>query len=148
MWEGHDSPLWRKVARWPEAENQRRRKKKWDLVNLARIRYFIETGRLDPRFPITQRHLLDSKCVRPIKTGVRVFNVNDYPFPYKYAKIIKKVFIVLENIEKYINSRTYFIFLFQLEIKASLSFLFSFFSDPTRNRSVLILFLFIIVKDK
>ncbi|CAD7931407.1 unnamed protein product [Amoebophrya sp. A25] len=83
MWEGdHITPLWKKVARWPEAIRQRTRAK-WDECNLARIRYFIETGRLDPRFPITQRHLLDSKCVRPIKTGVRVFNVNDYPFPYK-----------------------------------------------------------------
>ena len=29
------------------------------------------------------RHLRDSGCVASIKNGVKLFNVNDYPFPYK-----------------------------------------------------------------
>eukprot|EP00392_Amoebophrya_sp_AT5.2_P002911 g2916.t1 len=84
MWEGgYTNPMWRAVARWPQAVRERVRKKKFEPLNLGRIRYFIETGRLDPRFPITQRHLAESRCVRPIRYGVQLFNVNDYPFPYK-----------------------------------------------------------------
>jgi len=57
--------------------------KRLETLNLSRLRYFIEKGRLDTRFPITQRHLHDSRCVRNIKRGVSLFNVNDFPFPYK-----------------------------------------------------------------
>ncbi|CAE7883585.1 rplO, partial [Symbiodinium necroappetens] len=37
----------------------------------------------DTRFPITQRHLFESRCVKKIKMGVGLFNTNDFPFPYK-----------------------------------------------------------------
>lgn len=57
--------------------------KKLDPLNMSRLRYFIEKGRLDTRYPITQRHLFDSGCVKRIKRGVTLFNVNDFPFPYK-----------------------------------------------------------------
>eukprot|EP00811_Abedinium_folium_P003766 NODE_13463_length_1164_cov_7.436837.p1 GENE.NODE_13463_length_1164_cov_7.436837~~NODE_13463_length_1164_cov_7.436837.p1 ORF type:complete len:166 (+),score=41.33 NODE_13463_length_1164_cov_7.436837:209-706(+) len=53
------------------------------MLNLSKLRYFIEKGRLDTLFPITQRHLFDSKCVTKIKIGVGLFNVNNFPFPYK-----------------------------------------------------------------
>ena len=33
------------------------------------------------RYPILQRHLYDSRCARNVKNGVKLFNVNDYPFP-------------------------------------------------------------------
>lgn len=75
------TPLYRRLPKWPEAWLSRQ-KKQFDYLNLSKLRYFIEKGRLDVRFPITQRHLHDSKCVR-VKNGVKLFNVNDYPFPYK-----------------------------------------------------------------
>ncbi len=53
------------------------------VVVVVKLRHFIERGRLDVRFPITQRHLLESKCMTRIKHGVALFNVNDYPFPYR-----------------------------------------------------------------
>jgi large subunit ribosomal protein L15 len=52
-------------------------------LNLSKLRYFIEKGRLDVNYPITQRHLKDCKCVTRIRNGVKLFNVNNYPFPYK-----------------------------------------------------------------
>lgn len=58
------------------------KKKNYDCLNISKLRYFIEKGRLDVRFPITQRHLHDCRCVK-VKNGVKLFNVNDYPFPYK-----------------------------------------------------------------
>ncbi|CDR94513.1 ribosomal protein L15, putative [Babesia bigemina] len=79
--EGGQTPLFRRLPKWPEAWLSRQRKT-FDPLNLAKLRYFIERGRLDTRFPITQRHLFDSKCVK-VKRGVQLFNVNDYPFPYK-----------------------------------------------------------------
>lgn len=79
--EGGQTPLYRRLPKWPEAWLSRQ-EKKYDTLNLAKLRYFIEKGRLDTRFTITQRHLHDSKCVR-VKNGVHLFNVNDYPFPYK-----------------------------------------------------------------
>jgi len=74
--------LYRKVARWPEAR-MRNKRQQLEPLNLSKLRRFIEGGRLDTRFPITQRHLYDSKCVTKIKLGVSLFNVNDFPFPYK-----------------------------------------------------------------
>ncbi|GIX62742.1 mitochondrial ribosomal protein L15 precursor, putative [Babesia caballi] len=79
--EGGQTPLFKRLPKWPEAWLSRQRKT-LDPLNLAKLRYFIERGRLDTRFPITQRHLHDSKCVK-VKRGVQLFNVNDYPFPYK-----------------------------------------------------------------
>eukprot|EP00366_Plasmodium_knowlesi_P003229 XP_002260726.1 ribosomal protein L15, putative [Plasmodium knowlesi strain H] len=79
--EGGRTPLYRRLPKWPEAWLSRQ-KKNFDCLNLSKLRYFIEKGRLDVRFPITQRHLHDSKCVK-VKNGVKLFNVNDYPFPYK-----------------------------------------------------------------
>ncbi|CRG95801.1 mitochondrial ribosomal protein L15 precursor, putative [Plasmodium gallinaceum] len=75
------TPLYRRLPKWPEAWLSRQ-KKNYDCLNLSKLRYFIEKGRLDIRFPITQRHLHDSKCIK-VKNGVKLFNVNDYPFPYK-----------------------------------------------------------------
>lgn len=57
--------------------------KRLDPLNLSKLRYYIEKGRLDTNFPITQRHLYDSRCVTKIKRGVTLYNVNDFPFPYK-----------------------------------------------------------------
>lgn len=75
-------PLFRALPSWPEA-SMRNKRKKLEPLNLAKLRYFIEKGRLDTRFPITQRHLYESRCVTKIKVGVGLFNVNDFPFPYK-----------------------------------------------------------------
>lgn len=79
--EGGQTPLFKRLPKWPEAWLSRQRKV-FDPLNLSKLRYFIERGRLDTRFPITQRHLYDSKCVK-VKRGVQLFNVNNYPFPYK-----------------------------------------------------------------
>ncbi|VWU49031.1 mitochondrial ribosomal protein L15 precursor, putative [Hepatocystis sp. ex Piliocolobus tephrosceles] len=79
--ESGKTPLYRRLPKWPEAWLNRQ-KKKFDCLNLSKLRYFIEKGRLDTRYVITQRHLNDSKCVK-VKNGVKLFNVNDYPFPYK-----------------------------------------------------------------
>jgi len=81
-WEGGTAPLFMRVPRWPEA-HMRNKIKKLDPLNMSKLRYFIEKGRLDTRYPITQRHLFDSGCVNRIKRGVTLFNVNDFPFPYK-----------------------------------------------------------------
>ncbi|KYN95893.1 putative mitochondrial ribosomal protein L15 precursor [Plasmodium gaboni] len=75
------TPLYRRIPKWPEAWLSRQ-KKNYDCLNLSKLRYFIEKGRLDTRFVITQRHLHDSKCIK-VKNGVKLFNINDYPFPYK-----------------------------------------------------------------
>jgi len=75
-------PLFKRVPRWPEA-HMRNKRKTLEPLNLSKLRYFIQKGRLDTRFPITQRHLFDSRCVTSIKRGVGIFNVNDFPFPYK-----------------------------------------------------------------
>jgi large subunit ribosomal protein L15 len=81
-WQGGMSPLYRRVPRWPEAKQQLR-KDRLEPLNLSKLRYFIEAGRLDTRYPITQRHLNDCRCARNVKNGVKLFNVNDYPFPYQ-----------------------------------------------------------------
>lgn len=57
--------------------------KKLEPLNLSKLRYNIEKGRIDTRFPITQRHLFDCQAVRKVRRGVGLFNVNDFPFPYK-----------------------------------------------------------------
>lgn len=81
-WERGTYPLFKRVPRWPEA-HMRNKRKTLEPLNLSKLRYFIQKGRLDTRFPITQRHLHDSKCVTSIRRGVSLFNVNDFPFPYK-----------------------------------------------------------------
>jgi len=81
-YEGGAAPLFLRVPKWPEA-HMRNKRKQLEQLNLSKLRYFIEKGRLDTRFPITQRHLYDSHCVSKIKRGVSLFNVNDFPFPYK-----------------------------------------------------------------
>merc|ERR1712137_1148229 len=80
--EAGGTPLYRRLPRWPAAYKSYKTKK-LDMLNLSKLRYFIEKGRLDTRFPITQRHLYDSRCVSKLKVGVGLFNVNDFPFPYK-----------------------------------------------------------------
>eukprot|EP00932_Pfiesteria_piscicida_P016942 SRR837773.3848.p1 GENE.SRR837773.3848~~SRR837773.3848.p1 ORF type:complete len:273 (-),score=62.85 SRR837773.3848:215-985(-) len=81
-WERGAEPLFRRIPKWQGAHKHMTRKR-LEPLNLARLRYFIEKGRLDTRFPITQRHLYDCGCVTRVKKGVTLFNVNDYPFPYK-----------------------------------------------------------------
>lgn len=81
-WEGGQAPLFKRVPRWPEAHMQNKRSK-LDPLSMSKLRKFIEAGRLDTRFPITQRHLLESRCMTSIKNGVALFNHNDFPFPYK-----------------------------------------------------------------
>lgn len=81
-WEGGAHPLFTRVPRWPQAKWQHKTKR-LEQLNLSKLRYFIEKGRLDTRFPILQRHLYESKCVRRVRRGVKLFNVNDFPFPYK-----------------------------------------------------------------
>lgn len=76
-------PLFRRVPFWPEAKQRYKKKFIFAPLSLSKLRYFIERGRLDTRYPITMRHLLDCKCVPRIKYGVTLFNVNNYPFPYK-----------------------------------------------------------------
>lgn len=81
-WERGNFPLFKRLPRWPEA-HMRGKRPELDPLNLSKLRYFIQKGRLDTRFPITQRHLQDSRCVNRVKLGVKLFNVNDFPFPYK-----------------------------------------------------------------
>ena len=47
------------------------RKDRLEPLNLSKLRYFLEQGRLDARYPILQRHLYDSRCARNVKNGVR-----------------------------------------------------------------------------
>lgn len=83
MWEGGgNTPLYKKIPRWKELKKARSGCRLSQL-SLARLRYFIEKGRLDTRYPITQRHLLESGCVKQVHRGVKLYNYNDYPFPYK-----------------------------------------------------------------
>lgn len=83
-WEGGTAPLFRRVPKWPAAHyRMKHMKEQYETLNLSKLRYFIEKGRLDTRFPITQRHLYESRCIRRIRNGVTLFNVNDFPFPYK-----------------------------------------------------------------
>merc|ERR1719329_586029 len=81
-WAGGGAPLFMRIPRWPEAA-MRNKGKEYEPLNLSKLRMYIEKGRLDTRFPITQRHLYDSRCVTRIRWGVGLFNVNDFPFPYK-----------------------------------------------------------------
>ena len=83
-WDGGKNALYKRFPKWPEARKQLANQQyQMETLNLSKLRYFIEKGRLDTRFPITQRHLRDSKCVTRVRNGVKLFNVNDYPFPYK-----------------------------------------------------------------
>ena len=83
-WDGGKNALYKRFPKWPEARRQLTlAQHQLEPLNLAKLRYFIEKGRLDVNFPITQRHLKDSKCVTRIRNGVKLFNVNNYPFPYK-----------------------------------------------------------------
>lgn len=41
-------------------------------VNLNRIQYWIDQGRLDPTQPITLRELNDSRCLHGVKDGVKL----------------------------------------------------------------------------
>mmetsp|Transcript_11437 Transcript_11437/g.25930 ORF Transcript_11437/g.25930 Transcript_11437/m.25930 type:complete len:349 (+) Transcript_11437:84-1130(+) len=81
-WEGGTSPLHRRVPKWPEAKYRGKRKLLRPL-SLAKLRYFIEKGRLDTRYPITMRHLRDCKACPSVKHGITIYNTNDFPFPYK-----------------------------------------------------------------
>lgn len=81
-WEHGADPLFRRIPKWAGAHKHMTRKH-LEPLNLAKLRYFIEKGRLDNRFTITQRHLFDCGCVTRVKKGVTLFNVNDFPFPYK-----------------------------------------------------------------
>lgn len=82
--EGGTAPLFIRTPKWPAAANQlKRRKKSLEPLNLSKLRNYLERGRLDARFPITQRHLYESKLVTSVTKGVGLFNVNDFPFPYK-----------------------------------------------------------------
>ena len=81
-WDGGKVPLYRRFPKWPTVK-MRNKQNSLEQLNLSKLRYFIEKGRLDTRFPITLRHLRDCGCVPGIKHGVKIFNVNDYPFPYK-----------------------------------------------------------------
>lgn len=82
-WDGGKNPLYRRFAKWPSALRPKGKRGELEQLNLSKLRYFLEKGRLDHRFPITQRHLRDSGCVSSIKNGVKLFNVNNYPFPYR-----------------------------------------------------------------
>jgi large subunit ribosomal protein L15 len=83
-WDGGKNALYKRFPKWPAARQQlRNAKKQLEPLNIAKLRYFIEKGRLDVRYPITQRHLKDCKCMTRIHNGVKLFNVNNYPFPYK-----------------------------------------------------------------
>jgi large subunit ribosomal protein L15 len=83
-WDGGKNALYKRFPKWPEARKQLAdAQNQLEPLNLAKLRYFLEKGRLDVRYPITQRHLKDSKCVTRIRNGVKLFNVNNYPFPYK-----------------------------------------------------------------
>ena len=76
--------MYKRFPKWPEARRQLRNAQfQLEPLNLAKLRYFIEKGRLDVKYPVTQRHLKDSKCMTHVRNGVKLFNVNDYPFPYK-----------------------------------------------------------------
>jgi large subunit ribosomal protein L15 len=68
-WDGGKNPLYRRFPKWPAAR-MASKKNQLEALNLSKLRYFIEKGR-------------DSNCVPGIKNGVKIFNVNDYPFPYK-----------------------------------------------------------------
>jgi large subunit ribosomal protein L15 len=81
-WDGGKVPLYRRFPKWPMVRMHSKRNS-LEQLNLSKLRYFIEKGRLDARFPITLRHFRDCGCVSGIKHGVKIFNVNDYPFPYK-----------------------------------------------------------------
>lgn len=74
-------PFWKKLPEWPGAWLGRQRKG-LEPLNLDKLRTFIEMGRLDSRFPITQRHLFECG-ISPVKRGVRIFNTLNKPFPYK-----------------------------------------------------------------
>ena len=83
-WDGGKNSLYKRFPKWPEARRQLGNAgKQLETLNLAKLRYYIEKGRLDVNFPITQRHLKECKCITRIRNGVKLFNVNDYPFPYK-----------------------------------------------------------------
>lgn len=81
-YEGGARPLMFRLPRWPEAA-MRNKILRLDQLNLSKLRYAIEKGRIDTRFPITQRHLYDCRAITTIKRGVGLYNVNDFPFPYK-----------------------------------------------------------------
>jgi len=80
--DGGQEPLFRRVPKWGAAIS-RNKQKKYEPLNLCRLRKYIERGQLDARFPITMRHLHESRCVSRVRVGVYLFNVNNYPFPYK-----------------------------------------------------------------
>lgn len=83
-WDGGKNALYKRFPKWPEARRQLTlAQHQLEPLNLAKLRYFIEKGRLDVNYPITQRHLKDSKCMTRIRNGVKLFNVNNYPFPYQ-----------------------------------------------------------------
>ncbi|KAF4753272.1 Ribosomal protein [Perkinsus olseni] len=83
-WDGGNRAYYTKFPKWPGAKREMSSKyQQLETLSLARLRKFIEHGRLDTRYPITQRHLFESRCVKRVRNGVRLFNYNDYPFPYK-----------------------------------------------------------------
>ncbi|KAF4677727.1 Ribosomal protein [Perkinsus chesapeaki] len=83
-WDGGNRAYYNKFPKWPGAKREMSSKyQQLETLSLARLRKFIEHGRLDTRYPITQRHLFESRCVKRVRNGVRLFNYNDYPFPYK-----------------------------------------------------------------
>ena len=46
--------------------------KTWAPLNLDRLQHWIDNERIDPSQPITMKHLLDTRCVRGVKDGVKL----------------------------------------------------------------------------
>uniref|UniRef100_A0A1D1Z780 54S ribosomal protein L10, mitochondrial n=1 Tax=Anthurium amnicola TaxID=1678845 RepID=A0A1D1Z780_9ARAE len=67
--EGGQTPLSR---RFPKRGFHNPFKKTWAPLNLDRLQHWINNGRIDPSQPITMKHLLDSRCVRGVKDGVKL----------------------------------------------------------------------------
>ncbi|KAI7871754.1 ribosomal protein L18e/L15P [Spinellus fusiger] len=70
--EGGQTPL---VKRLPKRGFFNQHGKEYQEVNLDRLQYWIQMGRVDASRVITMKDLLDSRCVHKIQDGIKILSV-------------------------------------------------------------------------
>ncbi|KAF8938842.1 YmL10 [Dissophora ornata] len=69
---GFEGGQTRLIDRLPKRGFKNSEHKDFQPLNLDRLQFWIESGRIDATQPITMKHLLDSRCIHKIEDGVKL----------------------------------------------------------------------------
>lgn len=64
--------------------------KDFQPLNLDRLQFWIESGRIDATQTITMKHLLDSRCIHNIEDGVKLLGDVSYRKTYDLCSFWKQ----------------------------------------------------------